>query len=226
MRQRYFITSTGTNIGKTFITTALARQAKVLGKSVVAYKPVISGFDPAKPIDSDTGILLQALDLPLTPGNIEKISPWRFKQSLAPSIAARHEKRPLDFDALVAHSSKAIKGDEDVVLIEGVGGVMVPLDDKHLIVDWIEALDIEAVLVTGTYLGTLSHTLTALDVLQRRNIPIFAIIVNKSENSEVSSTATTDELARFTRLPIITVKRHSKGDELHGLLNGSRLTPG
>jgi dethiobiotin synthetase len=163
--------------------------------------------------------------LPLTPDNIEKISPWRFKASLAPSIAARHEKRPLDFDALVNHGHTIMKGDEDVVLIEGVGGVMVPLDDKHLIVDWIEALDIEAVLVTGTYLGTLSHTLTALDVLQRRNIPIFAIIANKSENSEVSLTATTDELARFTRLPIITVKRNSKGDELRGLLNGSRLIP-
>jgi len=54
--------------------------------------------------------------------------------------------------------------------------------------------------------------------LQRRKIPIFAIIVNESENNEVSLAATVEELARFTRLPIVAVKRHSKGDELRGLI--------
>jgi dethiobiotin synthetase len=217
MRQRYFITATGTDIGKTFITAALARQAKALGKSVAAYKPVISGFDPDRPEESDTGILLQALGLPSTPENIEKISPWRFREPLAPTMAAKLENRTLDFEALIAQTRAATESGEDVVLIEGVGGVMAPLAGKKTIIDWIEALGIETILVTDSYLGTLSHTLTALDALQRRKIPVFAIIVNESTESSVPLDATAEEIARFTRLPIVTVERQTKAGDIPAL---------
>src|ERR1700722_19853614 len=144
MNQRFFVTSTGTGTGKSFITAALVRQAKALGKSVAAYKPVISGFDPAQPKDSDTGVLLDALGLPLTDENIARVSPWRFKAPLAPSMAARMENRALDFDELIAHSLKAMQSSEDIVLIEGVGGVMAPLNERYTVTEWIEALEIEA----------------------------------------------------------------------------------
>jgi dethiobiotin synthetase len=207
MSQRLFITSTGTGIGKTFITAALARQARALGKSVAAYKPVISGFDPAKPEESDTGVLLHSLGLSLTPENIARISPWRFVMPLAASMAARLENRKLDFDELVAQGQKAMNGSEDTVLIEGVGGVMVPLDERHTVIDWIEVLEIQVMLVVGSYLGTISHTLTALSVLEQRAIPVFAVIVNESETGDVSLQATVEELSNWTRLPLIVVKR-------------------
>jgi len=207
MRQRIFITSTGTGIGKTFITAALLRQAKAAGKSAAVYKPVISGFDPSKPEESDTGILLRALDLPPSKENIKRISPWRFKQPLAPSMAARTENRAVDFGALIEHGCKAMQGPEDIVLIEGVGGAMAPLDEEHTVLDWIEALEIEAMLVAGTYLGALSHTLTALAALAQREIPVFAVIVNESIESRVPLQATLDELSHWTRLPLIPVAR-------------------
>jgi dethiobiotin synthetase len=225
MNQRLFITSTGTGIGKTFITAALVRQARTLAKSVAAYKPVISGFDLSRAEESDTGILLRALDLPPTSENIARISKWRFKEPFAPSMAARLENRVLDFKELIAHGRKAMESTENIVLIEGVGGVMAPLTDKHAVLDWIEALGIEAVLVTGSYLGSLSHTLTALAVLMQRKIPIFAIIVNESDQSTVSLSATVEELSSRTRLPIIPVARRNSDDagneisELRGLLS-------
>jgi dethiobiotin synthetase len=224
MKQRLFITSTGTGIGKTFITASLVRQAKALGKSVMAYKPVISGFDAKRPQESDTGILLQSLDLPATPENIARISPYRFAAPLAPSMAARLERRRIDFDELVAAGQKAMAGPGDIMLIEGVGGVMAPLDDKCTVIDWIEALEIEALLVTGTYLGTISHTLTALAVLEQRAIPVFAIIVSESEESTVSLQATVNELAGRTRLPVIGIERRKPDDkalitELRGLFS-------
>ena len=210
MRQLFFITSTGTGIGKTFITAGLVRQAKALGRSVAAYKPVISGFDPAHPEESDSGILLESLGLDATPENIARLSPWRFSTPLAPSMAARTEKNPLDFKALVTHSRKVLKGPEDILMVEGAGGVMAPLDETHTMLDWIEETQIQAILVTGSYLGSISHTLTALAVLAQREIPVFAVIINESEESPVSLEAVNGELSHWTRLPLVSIKRRRK----------------
>ena len=114
-------------------------------------------------------------------------------------------KIELDFESVVAHGRCAIDGKEDIVFIEGVGGVMVPVDATHTVLDWIEALGIQVILVTGSYLGSLSHTLTALGVLEQRKIPVFAVIVNESEESAVPLSATVGELSRWTRLPLVPV---------------------
>ncbi|MGE3624543.1 MAG: dethiobiotin synthase [Bdellovibrionales bacterium] len=217
MGQRIFITSTGTGIGKTFITTALLHQAKALGRSVVAYKPVMSGFDVEQRELSDTGRILKSLGKPLDDAHIDHVSPWRFTAPLAPSMAARMENRPIDFDALVAHGLTAMQGPENLMLIEGVGGVMAPLGQHHTVIDWIEALAIDTMLVVGSYLGTLSHTLTALEVLMQRGIPVFAIAVNETENASVGLQVTMDELANWTRLPLIGIKRHATENDLREL---------
>ncbi|MDX2028663.1 MAG: dethiobiotin synthase [Alphaproteobacteria bacterium] len=218
MKNRLFITGIDTDIGKSFVTAALIREAKVLKQNVMAYKPVITGFDAAKIEKSDTGLLLRSLGLPPTPENIERISPWRFAAPLAPSMAARQENRCVDFDALTAHSRKAIDGSEDIVLIEGAGGVMVPLDERHTMLDWMAALNIPALLVAGTYLGALSHTLTALEVLKQRKIPVSAVIVNESKQSSVSLAATAGELNRWTDISIVSIGRKKSGSYPENLL--------
>lgn len=207
MNQRYFITSTGTGLGKSFITAALVRQAKALGRSVMAMKPVVTGFNAANINTTDTGLLLRSLDMPPTDENIDRLSPWRFATPLAPTMAGNLENRVVDFDALVVHSRAAATAAHDVVLIEGIGGLMVPLFRTHTVLNWIEAVDMPVLLVVGSYLGSLSHTLTALTVLQQRQVPVHALIINESENSTVGLHDTADELSRFTRLPIVPVKR-------------------
>ena len=186
----------------------MAWQAKALGKSVMAYKPVRTGFAPS----NDTDEIIASLGLPKTQENIERVSPWRYEAPLAPSMAARLENRPLDFDALVAWSRKAANGLEDITLLEITGGIMVPLDDRHTMLDWVEETGIPALLVTGSYLGTISHTLTALAVLEQRKIPIIGLIVNKSENSPVSLESTAEELKLWVRAPVISVKRRGAGE--------------
>jgi len=213
MSQHFFVTSTGTGIGKSFITAALTRQATGLGKKVAAYKPVISGFDPSDVGASDTGLLLASLNLPATMENIERLSPWRYVAPLAPSMAARMENRPIDFQALVAHSQKILQGSEDFIFIEGVGGVMVPLNDRRTVLDWIEALGIPALLVTGSYLGTISHTLTSISALKQRHIPIHAVIVNESEDSTVPLQTTVDELKLWIEAPLYPVTRRTGENE-------------
>src|SRR6202012_761398 len=117
---------------------------------------------------SDPAELLAALDCPATLIEIERIAPWRFGAPLSPDLAAQREGRVVDFNALVGFSRAAITGARGVMLIEGVGGVMVPLDDRHTVLDWMTVLRIPVLLVAGSYLGTLSHTLTALHVLAQR----------------------------------------------------------
>ena len=190
----HFITSTGTGIGKTLTTALLLRQLAAAGRPARAIKPVLSGFDRQSAAESDAGILLSAMGLPITTKAIAEIAPWRFAAPLSVDMAAAREGRSVDFNALVAWC-RAQQGD-DKRLIEGAGGVMAPLDDRHVMRDWIAALDIPALLVTGSYLGTLSHSLTALVALREHGIRVAAAIVAATPGSTVSVEETAEVLAR------------------------------
>ena len=191
-----FVTSTGTDIGKTFVTAGLIRYLRAAGKPVAAIKPVVSGFDPYAAEDSDPGILLNALGRPATPEEIAGISPWRFKAALSPDFAARREGRSVDFNAVVDFSQRAMSANE-TLLIEGVGGIMVPLDTRHTVLDWMTALRLPLILVTGSYVGTLSHTFTALHVLAQRNLSTIAIVVSETPESPAPLDETVATIARF-----------------------------
>ena len=100
----------------------------------------------------------------------------------------------------------AIAPRDGALLIEGVGGVMAPLDARHTVLDWMAALDIPLVLVAGSYLGTISHTLTALDSLYRRDMNVLAIIVSETPGSTVPLDDTVAAIARFAD-PVIGLPR-------------------
>jgi dethiobiotin synthetase len=191
-----FVTGTGTDVGKTFVAAALVRHLQSAGKTVDAYKPVVSGFDPANVAGSDPGVLLAALGRPATTDEIERIAPWRFAAPLSPDLAAKAEGRSLDFGALVEFSRNAAYG-RGTTFIEGVGGIMVPLDATHTVLDWMSALRIPVLLVAGSYLGTISHTLTALHVLARRNLDIGGVVVSESTTPGASLDDTVATIARF-----------------------------
>lgn len=194
-----FITSTGTGIGKTFLTASLIRALRAEGRSVDAVKPVISGFDPRRVAESDTGILLSALDRPSNDAEIARLSPWRFAAPLSPDMAAAKQDRTIDFDALVSFSQQALAAPADAVLIEGVGGIMVPLDRTHTVLDWMTELDIPLVLVAGSYLGSISHTLSAVAVLRQQGLKLAMIVVSESENAGVDLDETAGAISRFAR---------------------------
>jgi dethiobiotin synthetase len=211
-----FITATGTDIGKTFVAGGLIRHWRAAARTVQAIKPIATGFDPAAVSASDAGALLAALGRPVTAHEIEIVSPWRFTAPLSPDMAARHEQRAVEFDALLDFSRRAIARTKGTLLIEGIGGVMVPLDGSHTVLDWIAALAIPVILVTGSYLGTLSHTLTALDALARRGLGIKVIVVNESPGSPVPLGETVQTLARFAgRATLVALPRLAAGHSSH-----------
>jgi dethiobiotin synthetase len=181
-----FVTATGTDIGKTFVSAGLIRHIRAAGKPVAAIKPVVSGFDPADWQASDPAVLLAALGRPLTLEEVDGVSPWRFKAPLSPHTAAQREGRAIEFQELVAFCRRAMAARRGVLLVEGIGGVMVPLDDRHSVLDLMSMLRIPIILVAGSYVGTLSHTLTALEVVARRNLDIAAVVVSESNGSAAS----------------------------------------
>ena len=194
--KNYFVTATGTDIGKTFISCAIAHAAhqRAIGCSV--YKPIISGFDDASAASSDTGRLLEAMGQPLTRETIETISPWRYSAPLSPNMAAEKEGKTLPYEAMLAWC-RAKLNQAPLTLIEGVGGVMVPLNDTVTVRDWIVALNIPVILLTGNYLGTISHTLTALEVLRMAGIHTHTVVISESANATVSMEDTQNTLRQF-----------------------------
>ena len=194
----YFVTSTGTDVGKTFVTAGLIRYLRTSNQAVAALKPVVSGYDSSVVETSDPAVLLGALGRPVAADEIAKIAPWRFRAPVSPDLAAARENRSIDFDELVAFSRACIDRNNGMLFIEGVGGIMVPLDAECTVLDWMTALDIPVLLVVGGYLGTISHSLTALDVLAQRKLSIAAIVVSESERNPVELEETVASIARFS----------------------------
>ncbi len=192
-----FITSSGTGVGKTLVTASLAHQLHRAGKKPRVLKPVISGFTSEDFDESDTAILLQSQGTPPTDDTVDRMSPFRFAAPLSPDMAAVRENRSIDFDALVAYCRNAAAGPEEITLIEGVGGVMVPLTERETVLDWMAALGAPCLLVVGSYLGTISHTLTAAGTLAARGLDISAIVISESEESPVPVAETASTIQRF-----------------------------
>jgi dethiobiotin synthetase len=207
-----FITGTGTELGKTFVAEGLIRALRREGRDVEALKPVVTGFDPATASESDPARLLAAMERPATAEDIARIAPWRYGAALSPDMAARVEGKTLDVDAVIAFCRDAVAAAPGALLIEGVGGIMVPLDQRRTVLDWMAALRLPLILVAGSYLGTLSHTLTALDVLKRRELRVAAVVVSESEATTVPLGETLRTIANFVSgVPLLAVPRLAAG---------------
>ncbi|MGE4063273.1 MAG: dethiobiotin synthase [Rhodospirillaceae bacterium] len=212
----FFVTATGTDIGKTYVTAGLVRACRRRNRAVSALKPVVSGFDPLSPESSDSYALMEALDLPST--SLERISPWRFAAPLSPDMAAARENRTIDLADVEGFCREAV-ATQETVFIEGVGGVMVPLTAKYTVLDWMAALRLPLILVTGSYLGTISHTLTALGVVVRRELHVACIVVNESDGSTVPLGETAECIARFSGgTTVATLPRRAKDADFDRLL--------
>jgi dethiobiotin synthetase len=212
----YFITGTGTDIGKTWVSCALLRHWRGRGLATCAFKPVLSGFSEVDIALSDAGALLAAQGISTEDARglaqIEDIAPWRFAAPLSPDMAAALEGRKIDFSELVGFTRR-VTGTNwrgAPVLVEGVGGAMVPLDDTHTVRDWIAAVEMPCVLVTGSYLGSLSHILTALAALTQVGVDVAAIVINESPASSVSLLSTIETLKRHASdQTIIAIEREN-----------------
>jgi len=184
-----FVTGTGTDIGKTYVSCALIRALRARGAVVDAFKPVVSGFDPKDAAASDPARLAAALGMP---GDVFRIAPRRYLAPLSPNVAARLEGQTLNLDDMVIDAvARTAEIRDGLLLVEGAGGVMSPLTDDKTNLDMIAALGAPVLLVAGSYLGTISHVLTALVALRAAGARVAAVVM--SENLDAPDLAQTAE---------------------------------
>jgi dethiobiotin synthetase len=160
---RFFVTGTDTGVGKTEVARALLALMRARGLSPFALKPYQSG-------GGDDSRRLKARVL------------YRFKAPLAPGVAAELAGRSPRFERVVKAIPKHGAG-----VVEGAGGLYVPLDAKHDVIDLIERARLPVVLVARAGLGTLNHTALSLEALKRRRVPVAAVVLMKSSAARDSS---------------------------------------
>ena len=183
---RFFVTGTDTGVGKTEVSAALLS----LMSRPFAFKPCESGDN------ADSEALRHAAGAWQAP---DSVCLYRFKAPLAPAIAARQERRRVDWKRLLA-GFRALGNGPGVV--EGAGGLFVPLDDRHDVIDLIAATRLPVVLVARAGLGTINHTVLSLNALQARKLAIAAVVlVQAVDRVEPSVKSNRPELERrFPRL--------------------------
>ena len=181
-----FIAGSHTDVGKTWAACAILKAARDKGWSVAALKPVVTGYLPSVATDtSDPGRLLAALGRDLSADALAAMSPLRFKAALSPPMAARLEGVTLTLADLLTVCRPVLAAQTaDLLLVEGAGGVMSPLAEDATGLDLQLALGLPTVLVGGSYLGGVSHTLTALEVLRARGLAVLGIVVSQSADPE------------------------------------------
>jgi dethiobiotin synthetase len=166
-----FISATGTGSGKTWLTRGIARALVLRGTSVAAIKPVETGADPT-PHDAEA--LARACSRPSlaqAPGLVRAPSP------LSPYAATLEGELPTLDPAALALVVRALARDADVALVEGAGGLLVPLSRHHDTRDLVEGLGWPLLLVAPDALGTLSHSLTALEAASARGLAVRAVVL-------------------------------------------------
>lgn len=199
----YFITGTGTGIGKTLLTCTLVHQLRAAGKPVSAIKPLLSGYDADMPEASDSGQILEAMGQELTDANIRRITPFVYSAPLSPFHAAQAEDKVIDPNELEAFCQRAVQENANgTLLIEGAGGVAVPIAPGYTSLRLMQRLGLPVILVAGTYLGSLSHALTAISTLRHTGVMIAAIVVSASEESAMNVEETADTLRQWSTTPV------------------------
>lgn len=171
-----FVTGTDTGVGKTLVAAALARCLDQAGIKVGVMKPVETGSGAGSVIPSDAERLKASIGCA---DPLDLISPYRFPAPLAPLAAARQAGVAIAVERIMA-SFETLAARYEFLVVEGVGGVMVPIADRFDVRDLISRLGLPVLIVGRTTLGGVNHALLTVEALRQRDIAIAGIILNRS----------------------------------------------
>ncbi len=183
--QGLFITGTDTGVGKTVVTAALLAWLRQQGHNAGIMKPIETGVDGEcrSAAHSDALFLMEAGGIE---DDLSEVCPVRLQPAASPYQAAMIENRTIEMQALLAAYRK-LAGKYDWMLVEGIGGVQVPITRDTGVVDLMRDFALPAVVVTHHQLGTLNHTLMTLDTLKRNHISVKGVIFNRTGPGELDA---------------------------------------
>jgi dethiobiotin synthetase len=204
MSRGCFIVGTDTGVGKTVVTAAVARWMRHHAVRVGVMKPVETGVpDPAGPSDAERLRRAACVHDP-----IEEVSPYRFRAPLAPLAAARADGVRLDPDRIF-QAFRRVAARYDFVLVEGIGGVRVPVTAAHEVRHLIELMSLPAVIVGRTALGGVNHALLTIEALAHRRVPVLGLVLNDvrpagpSAEDSAQPGSTVELLRELAGVPVI-----------------------
>jgi len=203
MAKGYFITGTDTGVGKTLVAGGLAALYKNKGLNVGVMKPVATGCKRINnTLVSDDAVFLK-LSAEVD-DEYELINPVSLEQPLAPTVAAQLSNTKIDTDKInTAYDTLCER--HEYMIVEGIGGLLVPIDEYYFVVDMAEEMELPVIVVCRPTLGTINHTLLTVSYARQHGLDVKGIIINESaENCDIIVKDTnTDEIKRLTGLPII-----------------------
>lgn len=170
-----FITGTDTGVGKTMVAAALARFLVKKGLKVGVMKPAESGVDDPVGLGPDAALLAWAANTDDAP---DDISPYRFKAPLAPSVAAQHENIRI-LPGLIQEKLEKLQGKSDYMIIEGAGGLMVPMSGGFLVADIARQARLPLMIVSRPDLGTINHTFLTVFASMQMELPLAGYMINR-----------------------------------------------
>jgi len=182
MTRGIFITGTGTGVGKTIVTAAILRAARAAGIDAVPFKPVQTGAvdGPYGLRAPDVEFCLAAAGLRPKPDDAALMAPLLYKPACSPALAGRIEGRPVDLDT-IRSCAETLLARHDAVIVEGAGGVMVPLNDSATMLDLMAALGLPVLVVAINGLGTINHMLLTLAALRQAKLDVSGVVLNQPD---------------------------------------------
>lgn len=218
-----FITATDTGVGKTMVTAALAHNLVQAGQRVAVFKPIATGCEDENGtlISPDARFLAQYAN---TGQTAEQITPVCYSQPLAPLVAANLSHRPIDWDAIVL-AYKRLTENYDIVLVEGIGGINVPLESDYWVIDLLADMGLDALVVSRPGLGTINHTLLTVQACRGRQLPVAGIILNHSDQcADQPATQTNPQmLAQLSGEKILTTIDYDASSHVGNCCLGPRI---
>jgi dethiobiotin synthetase len=209
------VTGTDTGVGKTCVASLVARESRERGLQVGVYKPVCSGAEygaAGEPFWADLEALSRATD---GTHAHDRICPQRFRAPVAPPVAARLEGREVNAE-LLRDGAHWWQGRVEMLIVEGVGGLLCPLSNSETVADLAEELQLPLLIVVRLGLGSINHALLTVEVAQSRHLPIAGIVLNEVERPQDAADERDEpaEISRRCGIPILGVMQHNQPNRL------------
>ncbi len=199
------VTGTDTGIGKTVVAGAIADWFRRQGKRVAVCKPVGSGCVRRREglVSEDAEFLAHCAD---ASHPLDVVCPVRYVEPLAPAIAAERAREPLDWTA-IDRSITTLSSGSDVLVVEGVGGLMVPMDPNHTFLDVAKWLSLPTVVVARPGLGTINHTLLTVNALREAGVAVAGVVINRypAQTADVAAETNPPAIEKWGKVSVLCI---------------------
>lgn len=204
--QSYFVTGTDTSVGKTYISNALIKHFVAQGYKTIGMKPIASGCErdaQGEFMNEDVAALVQASNI-VAP--IDLVNPYRFIPAIAPHIAAEQVEVTIDID-VISKAYQQLNKLADIVIVEGAGGFLVPINRSQTLADLAIVLDIPVILVVGMRLGCINHALLTVEAIQAKGLHLAGWIANQVDPDMAMFDENLESLQQRIAAPCLSVVR-------------------